>query len=114
MKRTLHNGRRTPTETYATRTVAGYEVRAYVPPHLPVDPPIQLTVQRLGALEAANRALGRLDGIDTLLPDTTLFLSMSVRKEALLSSQIEGTRSRSSPISSSRRSTRCRVFRWTT
>ena len=93
MKRTLHNGRRTPTETYATRTVAGYEVRAYVPPHLPVDPPIQLTGQRLGALEAANRALGRLDGIDTLLPDTTLFLSMSVRKEALLSSQIEGTQS---------------------
>jgi len=79
--------------TYATRTVAGEEVRAYVPPRLPVDPPIELTGRRLGALEAANRALGRLDGIDTRLPDTTLFLYMYVRKEALLSSQIEGTQS---------------------
>lgn len=73
--------------------MAGEEVRAYVPPRLPIDPPIELTGQRLGALEAANRALGRPDGIDTLLPDTTLFLHMYVRKEALLSSQIEGTRS---------------------
>lgn len=79
--------------TYARRTVAGQEVRAYVPPSLPVDPPMELTGQRLGALEAANRALGRLDGIDALLPDTTLFLYMYVRKEALLSSQIEGTQS---------------------
>ena len=74
-------------------TIAGEEVRAFVPPTLPVDPPIELTGPRLGALEAANRALGRLDGVDTLLPDTTLFLYMYVRKEALLSSQIEGTQS---------------------
>ncbi|MDZ7801830.1 MAG: Fic family protein [Trueperaceae bacterium] len=79
--------------TYATRTVTGEKVHAYVPPPLPIDPPIELTGQRLGTLEAANRALGRLDGIDTLLPDTTLFLYMYVRKEALLSSQIEGTQS---------------------
>ena len=83
--------------TYVTRTVAGEDVRAFVPPRLPIDPPIELTGPRLGALEAANRALGRLDGvfdgIDTLLPDTTLFLYMYVRKEALLSSQIEGTQS---------------------
>lgn len=79
--------------TYATRTVGGEEVRAFVPPTLPIEPPIELTGPRLGALEAANRALGRLDGIDTLLPDTTLFLYMYVRKEALLSSQIEGTQS---------------------
>jgi Fic family protein len=79
--------------SYETRTVGGEHVRAFVPPRLPIAPPIELTGPRLGSLEAANRALGRLDGIDTLLPDTTLFLYMYVRKEALLSSQIEGTQS---------------------
>jgi len=79
--------------SHVTRTVAGEQVRAFVPPRLPIQPPIELTGQRLGSLEAANRALGRLDGIDALLPDTTLFLYMYVRKEALLSSQIEGTQS---------------------
>jgi Fic family protein len=44
-------------------------------------------------LERANRALGRLDGLAVLLPDPTLFLYMYVRKEAVLSSQIEGTQS---------------------
>ncbi len=44
-------------------------------------------------MERANRALGRLDGISTLLPDRDLFLYLYVRKEALLSSQIEGTQS---------------------
>jgi Fic family protein len=44
-------------------------------------------------LENANRALGRLDGVTSILPDTPLFLYMYVRKEALLSSQIEGTQS---------------------
>ena len=65
-------------------------MRAFVPPTLPIGPPIDLTGERLGALGAANRALGRLDSIDTLLPDTTLFSYMYVRKEALQSSQIEG------------------------
>ncbi|MDR9392110.1 MAG: Fic family protein, partial [Trueperaceae bacterium] len=73
--------------------VAGETVRAFVPPRLPVDPPVDLTGRRLGALEAANRALGRLDGIDALLPDPALLLYGHVRKEALLSSQIEGTQS---------------------
>ena len=44
-------------------------------------------------LERANRAIGRLDGVTSILPDTPLFLYMYVRKEALLSSQIEGTQS---------------------
>ena len=48
-------------------------------------------IQKL--LEQANRALGRLDGIGTLLPDMRLFLYSYIRKEALLSSQIEGTQS---------------------
>ena len=67
--------------------------QAFVPAPLPPAPPIQFdsTLQQL--LEEANRALGRLDGVGTLLPDTHLFLYSYIRKEALLSSQIEGTQS---------------------
>ena len=49
-------------------------------------------------LGRANRALGRLDGITTLLPEPSLFLYFYVRKEALLSSQIEGTQSSMSDL----------------
>ena len=69
--------------------VGGEKVRAYVPPPLPPHPPIQLDTL-LDRLSRADRALGRLDGITTLLPDKSLFLYMYVRKEAVLSSQIEG------------------------
>lgn len=74
-------------------TVAGGErVHALEPPPLPPDPPVDLA--RLApALDAANRAIGRLDGAASVLPGTSLFLYMYVRKEALLSSQIEGTQS---------------------
>ena len=73
-------------------TTAGETVRAFVPPPLPPDPPVDLSAlyQRL---DRANQALGRLDGLTTLLPDVQLFLYLYVRKEALLSSQIEGTKS---------------------
>jgi Fic family protein len=77
---------------YIETTAGGEHVRAYVPPPLPPDPPIQIETL-LGRLSAADRALGRLDGITTLLPDKALFLYMYVRKEAVLSSQIEGTQS---------------------
>ena len=74
-------------------TVAGGErVRAFVPPPLPPDPSLRLE-GLLGLLEEASRALGRLDGVTSILPDPPLFLYMYVRKEALLSSQIEGTQS---------------------
>jgi Fic family protein len=74
-------------------TAAGGEtVRAFVPPPLPPNPPLKLD-KLYGHLEEANRALGRLDGVTSILPDTPLFLYMYVRKEALLSSQIEGTQS---------------------
>jgi Fic family protein len=74
-------------------TIAGGEtVRAYVPPPLPPAPPIDL-LSLLPKLIAAERALGRLDGITVLLPRQELFLYMYVRKEAVLSSQIEGTQS---------------------
>jgi Fic family protein len=67
-------------------------VRAYVPPPLPPKPPVELG-GLMPLIEQANRALGRLDGVTSILPSPPLFLFMYVRKEALLSSQIEGTQS---------------------
>jgi len=72
--------------------VAGEVVRAFVPPPLPPAPPIDV-LALLDRLSLAERALGRLDGITMLLPRQELFLHMYVRKEAVLSSQIEGTQS---------------------
>jgi len=51
------------------RTVAGETVRAYVPPPLPPSPPVDLG-PFYGQIEAANRALGHLDGVTSILPDT--------------------------------------------
>jgi Fic family protein len=66
---------------------------AFIPSPLPPSPDLLLDVNLCDWLERANRALGRLDGIATLLPETSLFLYLYVRKEAVLSSQIEGTQS---------------------
>ncbi|HEU4454753.1 MAG TPA: Fic family protein [Longimicrobium sp.] len=66
---------------------------AFIPTPLPPDPSLHLTTELHDLLERANRALGRLDGLCTLLPDPELFLYLYVRKEAVLSSQIEGTQS---------------------
>lgn len=78
--------------TFVETTVAGEIVRAFVPPSLPPSPPIDV-LGLLEKLSLAERALGRLDGITMLLPRQELFLYMYVRKEAVLSSQIEGTQS---------------------
>lgn len=78
---------------YETTSVAGESVCAFLPPPLPPIPPLELDAKRHDLLEKANRSLGRLDGVSTLFPDPALFLYMYVRKEALLSSQIEGTQS---------------------
>jgi len=78
---------------YVTSTTTGEAVRAFIPDPLPPDPGIQLTSSDYELMERANRALGRLDGVTTILPDTELFLYLYVRKEAVLSSQIEGTQS---------------------
>ncbi|RKG76967.1 Fic family protein [Corallococcus exercitus] len=72
--------------------VAGESVRSFVPPPLPPVPPIDV-LGLLDRLSRADRALGRLDGITVPLPSQELFLYMYVRKEAVLSSQIEGTQS---------------------
>ncbi|MBM3745712.1 MAG: Fic family protein [Acidobacteria bacterium] len=78
--------------TYVVTTVGGEQVRAFVPPPLPPKPAIRLDgLQSL--LEQANQALGRLDGLASILPDVSLFIYLYVRKEAVLSSQIEGTQS---------------------
>ena len=68
---------------------AGY--RAFIPAPLPPDPPIQYDDALLDVLSKADRALGRLDAVTGTLPNPDLFVLMYVRKEAVLSSQIEGT-----------------------
>jgi Fic family protein len=83
---------RTRLGRYVETPVAGEIVRAFVPPPLPPRPEIDL-LPLLDRLSAAERALGRLDGAAVLLPRQELFLYMYVRKEAVLSSQIEGTQS---------------------
>lgn len=77
---------------YVSFTSGEETVRAFVPPVLPPDPPLNLSPFH-GLLDRATLALGRLDGLSTLLPDTSLFLYFYVRKEAIVSSQIEGTKS---------------------
>lgn len=80
------------TGEYAVTSTTGEAVRAFVPRPLPPSPPLVLDAFH-PLLDRANQALGRLDGLSTLLPDTELFLYLYVRKEAVLSSQIEGTQS---------------------
>ena len=78
---------------YVTISTVGEMVQAFVPAPLPPKPPIDWTPDLRNKFDQALLALGRLDSISTLLPDTLLFLYMYVRKEAVLSSMIEGTQS---------------------
>ena len=78
--------------TYVTSTVTGETVRAFIPPPLPPVPELQLN-GLLQYLDRANQGLGRLNGMTKLLPDIRFLLYLYVRKEALVSSQIEGTQS---------------------
>lgn len=79
--------------TYSIRRAGGEEVRAFVPHPLPPRPPLAVATDLQDLLDRALVALGRLDSVAALLPDTSLFLYTYVRKEAVLSSQIEGTQS---------------------
>jgi Fic family protein len=81
------------TGRYEVTTVGGEPVRAFLPQPLPPDPPLIAEGAQSRLLEQALLALGRLDSISTLLPDPHIFLYTYVRKEAVLSSQIEGTES---------------------
>ncbi len=85
--------RRGLTGRYCAQTVGGEMVRAFVPAPLPPVPPLELGPARQQRLEQALLALGRLDAITTLLPEPHIFLYAYVRREAVLSSQVEGTQS---------------------
>jgi Fic family protein len=85
--------KRGATGRYEVLAAGGERVRAFVPHPLPPKPQIDLTGIRQRLLEQALLACGRLDGVSALLPDPDLFLYAYVRREAVLSSQIEGTRS---------------------
>lgn len=78
---------------YVTASSSGEEFRAFVPDPLPPDPPISWSAALRRRFDAALVALGRLDAITALLPNSSLLLYSFVRKEAVLSSQIEGTQS---------------------
>jgi len=85
--------RREATGHYEVSATAGETVRAFVPDPLPPEPPVVLVGPLQALHERALLACGRLDGVSSLLPNPELFLYAYVRREALLSSQIEGTQS---------------------
>jgi len=94
----LHTGgaaalKRGVTGTYEVSTLAGERVRAFIPDALPPDPALKFGAGLQEKLDSALLAVGRLDGVSALLRDLSLFLYAYVRKEAVLSSQIEGTQS---------------------
>jgi len=86
MKRAIHGH-------YVTVTTVGESFQAFVPAPLPPYPPIEWTPALRVKFDQALLELGRLDSVSALLPDTSLFLYMYIRKEAVLSSMIEGTQS---------------------
>jgi len=77
---------------YILRAYGEESVKAFVPPPLPPNPAVRLDGLQL-LLEQANQSLGRLDGLASVIPNLSLFICAYVRKEAVLSSQIEGTQS---------------------
>lgn len=81
------------TGRYEITTVVGETIRVFIPSSLPPDPPLEFTAERQRLLERATMALGRLDSVSLLLPEPDIFLYAYVRREAVLSSQIEGTQS---------------------
>lgn len=85
--------KRGKTGYYEITIAAGEKIHGFVPKPLPPEVPIELNNVRQKLLERANLALGRLDSISLLLPDPDIFLYTYVRREAVLSSQIEGTQS---------------------
>ena len=79
-------------EYIKSSAVMGETYQSYIPKNLPFSPAIDMG-DIYPLLDKANIALGRLDGMSMMLPHPLLFLYMYVRKEAVLSSQIEGTQS---------------------
>jgi Fic family protein len=86
--------RRGSTGRYVSSSTVGQRaVKAFIPEPLPPSLPLSVDAELRDRLDAALLSLGRLDSVSTLLPDTSFFLYTYVRKEAVLSSQIEGTQS---------------------
>ncbi len=77
--------------TYRKNLTGDAEYKSFVPNPLPPDPPVEFDEDMVAMLVKANRSIAALDSISTRIPDMDLFVSMYVRKEALMSSQIEGT-----------------------
>jgi Fic family protein len=82
---------RNPRAGRIIRQQEGY--RAFIPAQLPPDPPLMFDVPLVSLLATASTDLGRLDGVSATMPNPDLFVAMYVRREAVLSSQIEGTQS---------------------
>jgi Fic family protein len=82
---------RNPRAGRLVRQPGGY--RAFIPAPLPPDPPLRFDAQLVSLLATASTDLGRLDGVSATMPNPDLFVAMYVRREAVLSSQIEGTQS---------------------
>ena len=76
---------------YRTNLTGELQYKSFIPKPLPPEPPIELDDETVGLLSRANRNIGILEGLSRQIPSIELFVSMYVRKEALLSSQIEGT-----------------------
>jgi len=85
--------KREPFGTYIESTTLGEVVHAFVPPMLPPIPPLAFSMESQQSLDRTMFSLGRLDGAATTMPDADLLLYTFVRKDAVLSSQIEGTQS---------------------
>jgi Fic family protein len=78
--------------TYISNNIGGEKYQSFVPPKLPPEPPLNLE-KLYSNLDKATKALGQLDNVTEFVPNIELFIYMYIRKEALLSSQIEGTQS---------------------
>src|SRR3954471_1743007 len=86
-------GRSDRAGTFRRVSAGGETYFAFHPKPLPPDPPLVIDTELQDLLDTANQSLGRLDGITLLLPDPDQFIYSYIRKEAVLSSQIEGTQS---------------------
>ena len=85
--------KRTCTGEYFITATPGEKVKAFIPFPLPPKPPIHISDKLLALLEQASLTIGKLDSLSINMPDSSIILYQYIRKEAVLSSQIEGTQS---------------------